>query len=1080
MENNYVKVHIHTEFSNGTTNIDSVTKYKDYISRAKELGMKAIAFTEHGNIFGWYNKKNECEKNGLKYIHGVEAYVTENLNEKIRDNYHCLLYAKNFEGFKELNKLITKSYKRNDGHFYYTPRITFEELLNTSDNIIVSTACLGGILNKARDKKDLLQRFILFLANNRDRCFLEVQHHNVSDQIKYNKELYNLSKKTNVRLIAGTDTHCLNQSHVKGRNILQKSKNIHFSDEEGWDLTFKSYDELVESYKKQNSLPMDVVLDAIDNTNVLANMVEEFKIDTSYKYPKISKNPEKELKEKIMKGIQDRGIYKYDNYKSEYIPRINYELKTYKHNGAIDFLLLEEDIKSAARKKGVLPGYSRGSVSGSIIAYLLRITDMDSIKHKLNFERFMNIERISLADVDTDYDPTQRNIIKDYIYNKDGLYCADIITFNTVALKGSVRDVCRALFMNQAPQWLLDEMDSETQVYGKVTDETMKRFIYETQKKYLEIADYICENIELNEELMREEYPDVFEYVDIINGTIVSIGTHPCGTLVSSIPLDENIGLLTLSTNDYPVTMLNMKEVDSQNFVKLDILGLDNVRLINETCKLANIERLTPDNVDDNDENVWISIRDNTLGVFQWESDHARNYLRDLFSDKTLSKIKNTNKNFKYIDLFSVGNGAIRPAGASYRSELSQGEFRDNGHKALNELLSSTQGFLVYQEQILDFLHLFCGYTMGEADIVRRGFAKKTGTEEHMPRIKSGFIKTMKEKYGVDESKSEKIVENFIQVIQDASDYLFSLNHSQAYSYIGYICGYLRYYYPLEFLSVMLNINDGNIEKTSLIMDYMKQKNIKLNNPKFRYSKSEYYMDKETNSIFKGIESIKYLNREVGEYLYSLRDKKYNSFIELLDDIQGIVNSRQLNILIELDYFDEFGKSEKLTNIVELYNLIYKKKQFKKEDLPCSIELMRKYASTETDKMFKDVDKQGLCKEIEKQLEDNNLDIQRRIKSWIENTGSCNITDTTYPKRYSIVVDINTKYSTPRIKLYNIYSGKTAEVKISSKVWRECKLELFDLISVINIDRKPKRTKIDGKWVVTDELENWLVSYETL
>ena len=240
------------------------------------------------------------------------------------------------------------------------------------------------------------------------------------------------------------------------------------------------------------------------------------------------------------------------------------------------------------------------------------------------------------------------------------------------------------------------------------------------------------------------------------------------------------------------------------------------------------------------------------------------------------------------------------------------------------------------------------------------------------------------------------------------------------------------------------------------------------------------FMDKETNSIFKGIESIKYLNREVGEYLYSLRDKKYKSFIELLDDIQGIVNSRQLNILIELDYFDEFGKSEKLTNIVELYNLIYKKKQFKKEDLPCSIELMRKYASTETDKMFKDVDKQGLCKEIEKQLEDNNLDIQRRIKSWIENTGSCNITDTTYSKRYSIVVDVNTKYSTPKIKLYNIYSGRTAEVKISAKVWRECKLELFDLISVINIDRKPKRTKIDGKWVVTDELENWLVSYETL
>ena len=336
----------------------------------------------------------------------------------------------------------------------------------------------------------------------------------------------------------------------------------------------------------------------------------------------------------------------------------------------------------------------------------------------------MNIERVSLADVDTDYDPTQRSIVQDYIYNKKGLYCADIITFNTVALKGSVRDVCRALFMNQAPQWLLDEMDCEIQAYGKVTDETMKKFTYETQKKYLDVADYICSNIDKNESAMRREYPDVFEYVDIINGVIVSIGTHPCGTLVSSIPLDENIGLITLTTNDYPVTMLNMKEVDSQNFVKLDILGLDNIGLINRTCKLANIPRLDPDNIDDNDEKVWMSIRENTLGIFQWESDHAKSYLKDLFSDKTLLRIKSSNKSFKYIDLFSVGNGAIRPAGASYRSELSNGTFRDNGHKALNELLSSTQGFLVYQEQILDFLHLFCGYTMGEADIVRRGFAK--------------------------------------------------------------------------------------------------------------------------------------------------------------------------------------------------------------------------------------------------------------------------------------------------------------------------------------------------------------------
>ena len=1039
--NNYTVIHLHTDLSNGTTNIDSVTKYKHYIDSAKKCNMKAIAFTEHGNTFSWYNKKIECEKQGIKYIHGIEMYITESIDEKVRDNYHCCLYAKNYDGFLELNELISKSYTRTDNHFYYSPRITFDEFISTSENIIITTACLGGIINKARNNKNLLEKYIKFLSENKHRCFLEIQHHNVKDQIEYNKEIYELSKKIGIRLIAGTDTHALNEKHVRGRKILQKSKNIHFADEDGWDLTFKTYGELVESYQKQNSLPIGVVLNAIDNTNILADMIEEFEIDRSYKYPKMSDNPEEEIKRKIVKGIKNRGLDKYSNFTTEYKPRINYELETYNHNGATNFLLLEEDVKTYVRTQNVFPGYSRGSVSGSVIAYILGITEMDSIKHKLNFERFMNKERVSLADVDTDYDPTQRKIVKDYIYNKKGLYCADIITFNTVALKGSIRDVGRAL---EIP---------------------------------LETIDDICKNIDNNEKYYRDLYPELFEYVDIINGTIVSIGTHPCGTLVSPIPLDKHMGLITLTTNDYPVTMLNMKEVDAQNYVKLDILGLDNVRLINETCKLANIDILTPENINDSDENVWKSIRDNTLGIFQWESEHASSYLKELFSNDTISKVKKNNKNFKYIDLFSVGFGGLRPAGASYRDELSNGIFRDNGHEALNELLSSTQGFLVYQEQILDFLHLFCGYTMGEADLVRRGFAKKTGTEEHIPRIKTGFIKTMKDKYNMCELESEKLVESFIQVIEDASDYLFSLNHSQAYSYIGYVCGYLRYYYPLEFLSVMLNINDGNIEKTANILEYMKKNNIKLNNPKFRYSRGEYFMDKETNSIFKGIGSIKYLNKEVGEHLYSLRYKTYTSFIELLEDIKGVINVRQLNILIELDYFSEFGKSKKLKDIVEICNTIYNKKQFKKDNLPCDINIMREFAKTETEKTFKEVDSVGLCKYIENTIKNIDIPIQERIKSWIENTGNCSLIDSSQAKNKAIIIDINTKYKTPKVKLYNLSSGKIAEVKISARTWREDGLKLYDIITILKVNPKAKKKKVEDKWVETDEKEFWLENY---
>jgi DNA polymerase III subunit alpha len=455
----------------------------------------------------------------------------------------------------------------------------------------------------------------------------------------------------------------------------------------------------------------------------------------------VDEKTEKIINYGINKGVKEKKVNKKVNYKSEYLPRIYEELETYIHNDAVDFLLLDSDIKDYARSNGVFCGYSRGSVSGSLIAYLIGMTDVDSVKFNMNFQRFMNKERISLADVDSDWEPNQRDFIKKHIYEMHGVYCADIITFNTIALKGAVKDVARALGYS------------------------------------VDIADQINKQIDTNEREMRNQYPDIFEYVDIINGTIVSIGSHPCGTVVSPIPLDENMGLCSLSTNENPITMLNMKEIDSLNYVKLDILGLDNIEIINETCKMAGIERLTPDNIVD-DEKVWLDIRENTAFIFQWESDSAQAYLKQLFSDETVNKIKKLNPNFKYIDLFSVGNGAIRPAGQSYREELAKGVFHDNGHEALNSFMSPTLGYCVYQEQIINFLNQFCGFTMGEGDVVRKGFAKKLGTEQFIPRIKSGFIQTMKEKYNVTEEESEQLIVSFLKVIEDASSYLFSLNHS--------------------------------------------------------------------------------------------------------------------------------------------------------------------------------------------------------------------------------------------------------------------------------------------------------------
>ena len=1090
--NTYVPYHVHSMLSSGTTNIDSITNFRDYVNAAQNNGMNALGISEHGNLFEWLHKKECIEAAGMKYLHCVEAYLTEDNGEKViynavelvhdrriefekyrqredggylaevdgvsylididtlkkeyvktRDNYHCVLIAKNYDGVKELNRLVSKSFCRDDFHFYYMPRISFDELFKTSSNIIITTACLGGVLNNGTPIAK--EKMLGFLKQNKNRCFLEIQHHNCKEQIEYNKVLYELSKDTGIPLIAGTDTHALNEEHMDGRAMLQKAKNVRFSNEDDWDLTFKTTEELIAAYKKQNSLPMDVVYEAINNTVKMAEMVETFKLDYSPKYPKLYEDSEGVFKQKINKGVLNRNIMQYPNYQ-EYLDRIHYEYDTYKHNNAIDFMLLEEDYKTEMRNRNVKFGYSRGSVSGSIIAYLLGITEVDSVKFKLNFERFMNKERVSLADIDTDWLSEDRKTVKDYLYSKTGLYCCDIVTFNTIALKGAIRDIGRAL-----------------------------------EIPLNEVAE-ICDAVETNEEALRRQYKTLFKYVDLVNGVVVSVGNHPAGCVISPFPVDEWFGTFTTTTDEYPISVLNMKEIDSLNFVKLDILGLDNIGLIYKTCDLAGIPFLTPDNTPADDMEVWESIREDTTMIFQWESQSATSYLKQLFSDTTIEQIRAKNPDFSYMDLLSIGNGAIRPAGESYRDKLAQGIYQDNGHKALNDFLASTLGYLVYQEQIIEFLHIFCGYTMGEADVVRRGFAKKTGTEKFIPKIKSGFSETMQKKFSVAEKESEKLIVNFIKVIEDASSYLFSKNHADPYSWIGYICGYLRYHYPLEFITTALNIFEGKEEKSLAIINYAKKQGIKISPIKFRYSIAQYNFNKDTNEIYKGISSIKFMNANVADEIYSLRENQYRNFIELIYDLKNktSINSRQLKILIELDFFSEFGDTNYLLGLYDLFVTLDGKVQFKKEKLAemgIPEDMIRLFAEKETDKMFTKVNTKGFLEYAAKQAKYNHRTLKEKIHAQINHLGYVDIIDDCYAGM-AAVLSVDTKFA-PKLKMYSLKNGTVIDCKIDKRSFAKNKLQSGDIVRIHGQRKKPKLKRLEnGQYEPipgVDEL--WITGY---
>ena len=1077
--------------------------------------MKAMAFTEHGSFFGWVNKKRHIESAGMKYIHGAEFYITETINERIRDNYHCCLYAKNYDGVLELNQLSSISFNRDDNHFYYAPRITIDELLATSDNVLVSTACLGGILHNGTDA--IKDKFITFLANNKHRCFLEIQHHNDVDgeQGRYNQYLYELSKKIGVSLIAGTDTHALNEEHLKGRKTLQKAKNVRFENEDSWDLTFKTYDELILEYQKQNALPMDVVLDAIENTNRLADMVDEFELDETYKYPHLWEDSEGTFAEKIKEGIKRRGVDKYPNYQ-EYIDRIEHELEAYRHNGAIDFMLLMEDIIDWCVSQDIRVGYGRGSVNGSVIAWLLGITEMDSIKHKLNFERFMNVERVSLSDIDTDFPPSRIDEVKNYIFSKAGLHCCDIITFNTIALKGAIKDVCRAFHyenIEYTPETVKKKISEwEKRIEGhdsRDTDVSMPKDIIadiekysihkEVPYEYVSFANELSNLVDTDEELARKQYPDIFELVDLVNGTIVSVGSHPCGCVVSPDTVSDKIGTFTTSTSIYPISQIYMKEIDSLNYVKLDLLRLDTIEIINETCKLAGIERLTPDNMDITDVNVWNSMRDDTTQIFQWEGKTGDDYIKKLLSDENIKKFQEVDDNVDRMTLLSIGNSAIRPAGASYREDLANGVVRKSGSDAIDEFLKPTFGYLVFQCQIIDFLHQYCGFTMGEADIVRRHFAKKTGTEDDIPVIKDGgymkdkdgnekkdhyikgFIATMREKYGMPKEEAEDAIVAFLQVIIDASKYLFSLNHSQPYSYEGYACGWLRYYYTLEFITVSMNINIGKEDKTIALTNFAKKMGIEIRPPKFRHSKSKYFCDKKENCIYKGIGSIKFMNDKVADELYELRNNNYADFIDLLISLSKTsINSRQLDILIKLDFFQEFGNPNQLLRYTQLFNDIYSKKQFKKEkikEMGLQEVDIRQFAEKESDKMFTKVDTYHLLKYLVAIIEVPQTSIVEKIKYQSELLGYISIKNEQY-KGIGFVTSVDSKYA-PKLKVYALANGNTIDCKIDKRTFNCNKLSVGDLVRIEGTTYKPQQRKTEtGFEPIPGTKVLWLTKYK--
>ena len=1111
---NYIRYHIHDDTSNCNGYSDSCTSYKEYIKLAKKEKCKALAFSNHGGIYDWVKKKQDCDKAKIKYIHGVELYLCTKLESDER-GYHIGLYARNIKGVEELNLLMSlatlkgKKEDKTDRHFYYNPRISMEELMNTSSNIIVTTACLASMLWKKRNDTDgYFEMYLNWLAENNDRCFLEVQYHNCVDQKEYNSLLWGWSTEYNIPLIAGTDTHSSTEYKAACRKILQKSKNSDYSKkkkvkidddivenetdtsyEEDFDLTWKTLDELINKFNIQNILPEEVYKEAINNTNKFAEMIDDFKLDKTFKYPNLyGDNVSTLFKDKIVLKYQDKINRKIiDKNNPKYKKNIQEEFMAFKTQGMESFLLFMSELVDYCNLNDIPYGFCRGSVGGSTIAYILDIIDVDPVKWETVFSRFCNADRVSLADIDIDFAPKDRVKVYEFIIKKFGSSKTSYIAqFGTLQDRGTIDVLAKGLdykdlvevaeiknkyekIFKEYNDIIQSEVNLEELDVEKSTVDFDNHELYINQirnKKAITRANKLHQNFDD----LKNSNKELFYHFDGIKGTIISKGHHPSGMIGSPITLQDNLGVFYSGGDEnFPVSTCAMKAVDSLNYVKFDILGLKTVGIMKDTYKYINSHYLKSHEIDWEDNNVWNDMIKSKIGVFQFESD---------FSFSLLKAFKPTR-----INDMSLVNACLRPSGKSYRDKLIARDFNANPSENIDSLLKQNNGFLVYQEDTIKFLTDICGFSGSLADTTRRAIGKKDKEllNEQLPKILEGYCN----KSDKSREEAEEEAKRFLQIIDDSSEYQFGYNHSTGYSMDGYACTRLRTYHPLEFTTAYLN-NVANKEDIQMGTELAKEKGIKIKSIEFGKSIDEYTFNKETNTIYKGIESIKFCSSKIATELYELRDNKYNTFAELLTDIfvNTSVNLRQLKILTGLGFFKRYGKNKKLLKYVEIFEMLNGTKQINKskiESMDLTEELVKKHSKKETTALYKELDIIGLIAECTSKLEDKPLSVKEQVKFEKEYLEYVVYINENVGSKFYIVTDFTTYNDKrkPYVTLRQIQTGDEIKTKVKDpQLYVENPFELFSVLKVNEFRQQFKTKNIGGVWRKTDELEDVLFDWE--
>lgn len=1003
-----------------------VVKIEDYLDRMVELGHTNYFTTEHGyqgNLFDVLNaieKKNKelPEDKHIRMIVGSELYYVKDINseEKDRGNYHLIMIAMNNRGVEQLNEIL--SYANIDG-YYYKPRVDramIEKCIDPKD-VIVTSACVAGIgAEWCPYAEDNIKWFKEYFGDN---FYLEVQSHNHPTQIKHNVRMKNFSSMYDIQLIHANDSHYILPEDSVYRDLFLKGKGLNYPEEDGFVLDYPDYQEIVKRYDEQGVFTNSQILKIIDNTLIFDKCEDITIYNKEIKIPKISENPNKELKELLNTLWKKEKDNVPKELRGEYLKAIREETKIIEDTYMEEYFLLNNKICNVARDKynAFISSTGRGSAGSFYLNKLLGLVGMDRIISPVTLypTRFMSISRIletkSLPDVDLNTS-NQELLIKaseDVIGEEN---CGWMITYKPLQESSAFRLWCKAHDMK------FDE--------------------------YNEIAK------ELDEYKSHPKWGEIIQASQVFVGVIESIAPSPCSILLSTKNVKSHLGYIKIK--DKICCNLDGMNCDIYKYLKNDYLQVSVMRIVEDTCELAGIPIPTLTELDSllDDKVFKVYEKGLTCTVNQADSDFATPLVMK-YKPKSVSEV-------------CAFVAAIRPGFKSLLHNFLERKPYTTGVKELDDLLQDSFHYMLYQESIMKYL-IWLGIEESETYTIIKKISKKKFKEDELKKLKTqlhkGWVKVVGKEAGFEQTW---------QVVEDASKYSFNASHSLAYAYDSLYCAYLKAHYPLEYYSATLNLYEKDSARTKKLISELSYFGIKIEKAMFRHSKGTYFFNKETNTIYKGVSSIKGLNEEVGEFLYGLKDKDI-SFIDLISMKDNPMNKTHFETLIKLDFFREFGKQKYLLELYSLYKKYGSISQLKKDKLDFSISIAKECSGKETAKLFKEIDTDKLIKLLSNHI--NNIDLPKaeQISFSMEYTGAFDLTDDLGKLTY--VVSVFNEFKDYRLDVINVRTGNKYRFRAKKGVIP--KLKENSIIQIEELEKTQKNVLEGDKWVKSKtEFDLWV------